>query len=231
MDFRELSQELKDSFLKWVDTKEEIAAIEQSLSFYPQTAEIAAIGLINPDTKRGAVYFQTNNNASEDIQHFGEVQHYRQAQPVEENGISYKPLTEKGILIDFWDTISKYDTIITFNGRAFDCPFILTRTALHQLTPSRDIMPNRYSDKHIDLFDRLSHYGTLRKKFNLDIWCRTFNIKSPKSEGITGYDVKRLFKEGRFLDIAKYCAGDLWATRELFLTWERHMLFPPINLI
>jgi hypothetical protein len=216
-DFRELSPEMQDSFLKWIDTKEEISAIEQSLSFYPHTAEIVAIGLLNPDTKRGAVYFQSNND---DIK------------PFEEDGIAYKPSTEKGILAGFWETISKYDTIVTFNGRAFDCPFILTRTAFHELSPSRDIMPNRYSaDKHIDLFDQLSFYGSLRKKFSLDIWCRTLGIKSPKSDGITGYDVKRLFKEGKYVEIAKYCAGDLWATRELLLKWERHMRYPPISPI
>ncbi|MBF0541381.1 MAG: ribonuclease H-like domain-containing protein [Nitrospirae bacterium] len=209
-DFRELSPEVQDSFLKWIDSKEELKGIEMSLSFYPQTAEIVAIGLINPDTKRGAVYFQSDNDA---------------ILPIEENGISYKPLTEKGILIDFWDTISKYDVIVTFNGRAFDCPFILTRTAVHQLKPTKDILPNRYSNQHIDLFDQLSLFGAQRKKFNLDIWCRTLGIKSPKSEGVTGYDVKRLFKEGKFLEIAKYCAGDLWATRELFLKWETHMRF------
>jgi len=209
-DFRELPPEIAENFLKWIDSKEEIAAIAQSLSFYPHTAEIVAIGLINPDTKRGAVFFQSDNA---DIA------------PLEENGISYKPSTEKGILIDFWDTISKYDTIVTFNGRAFDCPFILTRTAIHQLTPTKEIMPNRYSNQHIDLFDQLSLYGAQRKKFSLDIWCRTLGIKSPKSEGVTGYDVKRLFKEGKFLEIAKYCAGDLWATRELLIKWESHMRF------
>jgi hypothetical protein len=57
------------------------------------------------------------------------------------------------------------------------------------------------------------------------MWCRTFGIKSPKEEGITGYEVKDLFGQGKFLDIARYCIGDLRATMELFQYWEKYMRF------
>jgi hypothetical protein len=83
-------------------------------------------------------------------------------------------------------------------------------------------MPNRYGDTHIDLFDQLSFFGATRRKFSLDMWCRTFGIKSPKSEGVTGYEVKDLYKAGRYLDIARYCAGDLKATAELLSVWHTY---------
>ncbi len=105
--------------------------------------------------------------------------------------------------------IKGYDQIITFNGRSFDCPFILIRSAVHKIKPSRDLMPNRYNGSHIDLLDQLTFYGASRRKFSLDMWCRTFGIKSPKSGGITGDDVKKLYTSGKYIDLAKYCLGDL----------------------
>ncbi len=209
-DFESLEPEIQDYLLKWTETEEDVISVKESLSFYPHTGEIIAIGLLNPDTKKGAVYFQCGD------EHVPEV---------EEDGIIFKSGSEKDILVDFWQTIDKYKQFVTFNGRAFDCPFLLVRSAVHEVAPTRDLMPNRYYDEHLDLFDRLSFFGAFRKKFNLDIWCRTLGIKSPKSEGITGYDVKELFKAGRYDEIARYCAGDLWATRELLLKWERYIRF------
>ena len=58
------------------------------------------------------------------------------------------------------------------------------------------------------------------------MWCKTFGIKSPK-EGITGYDVKNLFADKRYLDIARYCLGDVRATKELFGYWENYIKFNP----
>jgi len=72
----------------------------------------------------------------------------------------------------------------------------------------------------------LLFYGASRRKFSLDMWCRTFASKSPKEGGITGYDVKDLYRSGRGLDIAKYCAGDLKATAQLLSVWENFIKFP-----
>ncbi len=213
-DFDNLDPEVQDYLLKWAETEADIYNIKDSLSFYPQTGEIVAIGMLNPETEKGAVYYQCRDD---NVSQF------------EEKGIVYKPGSERDILEEFWNAVSKYDQFITFNGRAFDCPFILVRTAVHNLKPTRELIPNRYIDKHIDLFDRLTFFGVSRRRFNLDIWCRTFGIKSPKSEGITGYDVKDLFKNGHYEEIARYCAGDLWATRDLLFKWERHIKYPPAS--
>jgi len=57
------------------------------------------------------------------------------------------------------------------------------------------------------------------------MWCRFLRHKEPKESGITGYDVKDLYRSGRGLDIAKYCLGDLKATAELFSVWENYIKF------
>ncbi|MEK7672000.1 MAG: 3'-5' exonuclease, partial [Bacteroidota bacterium] len=65
------------------------------------------------------------------------------------------------------------------------------------------------------MLEQLTFYNAFRK-FNLDFYCKSFGIKSPKSEGITGLDLGPLFEAGRFREIAEYCMGDVKATAELY---------------
>jgi len=211
-DFDSLDPSTQDYLLKWAGSEEDTLRVKESLSFYPLTAEIVAIGMLNPDSHKGVVYFQA---------------HGEPLAPFEEGGIRFESGTEREILENFWTSIKPYAQFVTFNGRGFDCPFIMIRSAINKIRPSKDLMPNRYSGSHIDLLDQLTFYGTLKRRFSLDMWCKTFNIKSPKSEGITGHEVKDIFRSGRYLDIARYCAGDLIATKELFLIWEGYIKFPP----
>ena len=104
----------------------------------------------------------------------------------------------------------------------------MTRSAIHGVKPTRNLMEGRYlyqqrDGKHIDLQDQLTFYGAVWKKGNLHLWSRAFGIKSPKSEGVTGDDVGQLFKDKKFLEIAKYNAGDLRATKELYEKWEKYL--------
>ena len=209
-DLEDLDEPVQEYLLRWAVSEEDRKEVRESLSFYPLTGQVITIGMLNPDTGRGAVYFQNNSDP---------------LLPFEEDGITYETGTEEEIIRKFWDTIRSYDQFITFNGRGFDCPFMIIRSAVHKIKPLRDLMPNRYGDTHIDLFDQLTFFGASRRKFSLDMWCRTFDIKSPKEDGITGYEVKDLYKKGRGIDIARYCAGDLRATKELLSVWEKYIRF------
>lgn len=209
-DFESLDEPVRDYMLRWAESEEQKEEVRGSLSFYPLTGEVITIGMMNPDSGRGVVYFRNNSGPVE---------------PFEEDGLRYEAGTEEEIIRKFWDTISHYDQFITFNGRGFDCPFLMIRSAVYQITPKRELMPNRYGDIHIDLFDQLTFYGASRRKFSLDMWCRTFGIKSPKDSGITGADVKDLFMAGKHIEIAKYCAGDLRATAGLLAVWEKYIKY------
>lgn len=209
-DFESLDKGTQEYLLKWAESEDEIKDVKESLSFYPLTGEIITIGMLNPETDKGAVYFQAPQTA---------------IAPFEENGIKFETGSEKEILEKFWNTVKSYKEIVTFNGRGFDCPFILVRSAVHKIKPSKDLMPNRYSGSHIDLLDQLTFYGASRRRFSLDMWCKTFGIKSPKEGGITGYDIKDLFANKRYTDIARYCFGDIKATKELFSYWENYIKF------
>ncbi|HMK43584.1 MAG TPA: ribonuclease H-like domain-containing protein [Dissulfurispiraceae bacterium] len=206
--FETLDTAQQEYLLRYAETDEEAGKVRESLSFYPNTAEIVTIGMLDADTNRGAVYFQTPGDM---------------LLPFEDDGVVYECGTEAEILQKFWKLIATGGQFVTFNGRTFDCPFLLIRSAVHRIKPTRDLMPNRYYATHIDLCDQLTFYGAVRRRFSLDMWCRTFGIKSSKEEGISGADVKDLFCTGRHIDIARYCARDLRATRELFLVWEQYL--------
>ncbi len=211
-EFESLDDISKEYILRYAETEDEIKTARESLGFSPLTGEIVAIGMLNPDSDKGVVYFQSPEILQE---------------PLKEDGFDLIPDTEAGILRRFWNTVKDYDQIITFNGRGFDAPFIILRSAILKIKPTKDLMPNRYSSiSHIDLLDQLTFYGSVRRRFSLHMWCKAFGIKSPKEEGITGYEVGQLFKEKRYIEIARYCIGDLYATKELFQYWDRYVRFP-----
>jgi hypothetical protein len=209
-DFDSLEKPVQDYLLRWADTEQEKTEVRESLSLLPLTGEIIAIGMLNPDTGKGTVLFQNNSEP---------------VLPFEEDGLTYESGSEEEILRKFWNVIRSYDRFITFNGRSFDCPFIMVRSAVHRIKPLKELMPNRYADSHIDLLDQLTFYGAFRRKFSLDMWCRAFGIASPKACGITGSEVRELYQSGKYLEIARYCAGDIRATAELLSVWENYIRF------
>jgi hypothetical protein len=200
----------QDYLLKFADTDEKRTLELQKFALSALTARIIAIGMMNPDTSAGKVYY--HSNAKEQFYSDDGLVHYVSG-------------TEEEILTEFWNAVQRYNRFITFNGRAFDCPFIIHRSMILGIKPTRNLMPYRYSaETHIDLLEQLTFYGVSRK-YNLDFYCKAFGVKSPKSEGITGLDLGDLVKAERFRDIAKYCARDIYATVELYKKIEEFLKF------
>lgn len=178
------------------------------LNLSPLTAEVLAIGMLNPDTGGGRVLFRADGD--------------RRFQS-EDGKIDYLPGDEPTILKMFWEDIRNYDRFVTFNGRTFDCPFLMVRSALLGIKPARNLVPYRYnSTPHCDLLDQLTYYGSTRR-FNLDFYCRAFGIGSPKAGGITGLDLGPLYRAGKYREIAQYCIGDVIATAELYRRWKTYL--------
>ena len=194
--------------LKFAETEAEREEAVQKLSLYPTTSQIIAIGLLNPESDRGKILFQADEALS---------------YTSDDSAVRFITGTEKEILEQFWQDITHYDQFITFNGRGFDCPFLMLRSAILQIQPTRNLMPYRYDASiHCDLLEQFTFYGAFRK-FNLDFYCKSFGIGSPKANGITGLDMKQLFEEKRFREIAEYNLGDLKATAELFKRLEKYL--------
>lgn len=223
-DFEALDETTKEGLTRWIkkeaDSEEDyqvaLKELKEGLGFSPLTGSIVAIGVLDHEKDKAAVYFQAPG------QTLGSF---------EEEGVTFRQMTEKEMLENFWKGAKNYEEFVTFNGRGFDAPFLMIRSAIHEIHPSVDLMSNRYlsrqwnGPRHVDLMDQLSFYGARRQKGSLHLYCRAFGIKSPKSEGITGDDVGPLFKAGRFQDIARYNVGDLRATRALYEYWKKYLNF------
>lgn len=205
----------KESLSRWIErtvrTPEEKAAkltdLKAGLGFSPFTGSIVAISLYDVERGQGAAYFISDRE-----------------EEYEEDNFVLRSLSEKRMLELFWEGARSYDTFVTFNGRGFDVPFLMVRSAIHDIRPTRDLMEGRYlyqqkRTRHVDLQDQLSWYGAMMRRPSLHMVTRAFGIESPKAEGISGDDVAELFKAKKFRDIASYNIRDVRATTLLYEKW------------
>jgi len=177
-------------------------------SLYPLTAKCVAIGIYDIDKNKSFVYYES----AEAEEWFSE-----------DKQIHYKGLLEEEMLKSFWKIIKVTDQVVTFNGRNFDIPFLMMRSAMLKVKPSKNLIKSRYDKKsHIDLLEQFTFYG-LTRKFNLDFYCNAFGIESPKTKEISGMEVKNLYEAGRLRDIAIYCSRDIYATYQLYKIWEEYL--------
>jgi uncharacterized protein YprB with RNaseH-like and TPR domain len=211
-----LTRWIKDNSKDQATYDAELERLKEGLGFSPLTGEVVAIGMLDYEKNKSAVYFQA---PGENLENF------------EEDGVMYKPMDERTLLESFWRVCENYDQFVSFNGRGFDMPFLATRSAIHKIRPSKDLMSNRYVSmqkfgaKHFDLQDLFTFYGSTQRRPSLHLTCRAFGITSPKIEGVDGNDVAQLFTEKKFLDIARYNVRDIVATKELYAYWEQYMKF------
>jgi 3'-5' exonuclease len=220
--FDELDEVTQNNLTRWI--KREAAGNEEKynvmltdmkegLGFSPLTGQIVAIGVFDTTKNQGVVYYQSPT---------------REDQDTREENFLYKPRSEEEMLKAFWQGAVKYQEFVSFNGRSFDVPFLVLRSAKYQIKPTVNLMTYRYGHdrtgvQHIDLLDQLTYQGAVRRKGSLHLYCRMFNIKSPKAGGITGDDVDRLFREQKYLEIAEYNSWDLIATWELYKIWRNYI--------
>ena len=189
--------------------------LERMLNLWPLTARVICIAMLNTETQRGQVLFTAEDHE----------EGAAEAGPVE-----FVPCVDEAeLLAAFWDVAKHYDTVVTFNGRGFDVPFIYLRSALMNVPISRkDWLGYRFAtEPHCDLADQLTFYSGPRdgaaRRFNLDFYCKAFGIESPKAQGVTGMDVTQLVNEGRYREIADYCLRDVQATVQLHRIWKERL--------
>ena len=153
--FDDLDETTQNNLTRWV-TREAgndvgkrqamIQDIKENLGFSPLTGQIVALGVYDTVKNKGVVYYQSRNDELEKT----------------EGRFIYRRATEAEMLQKFWQGAIHYQEFVSFNGRAFDVPFILLRSAVHRIKATRDLMAYRYTEKqnfgvrHIDLLDQLS---------------------------------------------------------------------------
>lgn len=180
----------------------------------PFTGKIVAIGVVNAETGRSCAMY--------------EVPGQTEVITTKDGNRTMISGTERQILEKFWEFLDKEDRFISFNGRQFDGPFLMIRSAIQGLPPKRDLIGNRYRfHPNCDLREVLNFNGTInprQMRFNLDLACKSFGIVSSKTEGMDGRAVETLYRAGRHEDIAVYCLEDVRATCELYLKLEKTLL-------
>ncbi len=208
----------KQTLTSWVENtsksdseKQKILGdIQSGLGLSPLTGKIVSLALYDVERHKGAVYYLSDTHRDEVVQNW-----------------SYKVRDEADLLRDWWDGVKEYDTFVTFNGRSFDVPFLVHRSLIHSILPTKNLMAGRYPSQqkrsqHIDLQDAMTFYGAMYRRPSLHLVCRAYGIKSPKTE-ISGDHVAALFHEKKCRDIAEYNIRDVIATAALYERWRQYI--------
>jgi 3'-5' exonuclease len=208
----ELDQSTRDYLLGRAGDEQEREAVPERLALYPGLGQVIAIGMWNQDADRGMLLLE---GASQP-----EVEWDRVPRTSLMRG------SEAELLTRFWDVLErKRPRLVSFNGRGYDGPMLMIRSAQLGVACTRNLVPNRYSiQEHCDLSDVFTFMGARREMYRLDYWCRRFGIESPKG-GLDGSQVTRAYREGRLEEIGEYCLRDVRATAELYRKLE-HTLLP-----
>lgn len=224
------SESQQEYLLRGAKTEEEIQRKKDEMGLSPMTAQVVCIGLMLCSLNEDGSF---NEEKTESFA----VDNSLKEKEINELMLSTQEkcyLSSEAYLLEiFWKILKKYDPVhlISFNGRNFDAPFLMLRSSLLKIKPSKNLMTGtKFSySLHTDLIDELtfysgSAYGATRR-FNFDFFARAYGIHSPKSEGIDGSKVSEFFHNGKILEIAEYCLRDVKATWELFKIWNEYLKF------
>ena len=208
----ELDALQREKLTRYADDHEDFLRRKAGGSFSPYTGKIVVLAMLNPETGKGSVWYEAAER--------------REAKSAD-GLFDFVGCSEKEMLSDFWAALSKFDRFVTFNGRTFDGPFLSVRSAIHGLSPSRNLLGYRYSmDTHVDLLEVLTFQGAVSRDQTptLHSACVAFGIPSPKTAEMHGYAVGDAYREGRLGEVADYCRRDVEATAALYRRLEPTLL-------
>uniref|UniRef100_A0A7C3N8Q6 Predicted 3'-5' exonuclease PolB-like domain-containing protein n=1 Tax=candidate division WOR-3 bacterium TaxID=2052148 RepID=A0A7C3N8Q6_UNCW3 len=199
-------ENLDQKVLEYFVNREE--GFKEKKGLYPFSGKIIAISVLDIDKKLIETFYHSSQVSLFDT---GFVDDYSGFKRV------FIVCDEKGIIKNFYDRVKNASRFITFNGLRFDCPFITFRAIINGITPTRNINTPRFKkEEHYDIYDVLTLSGLIKGN-SLDIYCKVFDIPSPKVN-ISGKDVEKFYREEKFLEIAKYCSLDVYST---FLLYQK----------
>jgi DNA polymerase elongation subunit (family B) len=177
---------------------------KEMLGLYSLSAQVVCIGMLNPSSGKGTLLYDDRHGELTDL-----------AMP---DGTEFSLVggDEAEILEQFWSTVSKFERVITYNGRGFDVPFLMQRSLIREVEISTNLLPPRFflDRNHLDLQDALSACRATRP-FGLAAWTEAIGASSPKEGSVAGAEVGEAFHAGRTGEIAEYCARDVVATARL----------------
>lgn len=134
---------------------------------------------------------------------------------------SRKQMSERAIVASVERVLSDSFEVITYNGRGFDIPVLMTRVALtgeYAPTIARLHTQRRYAAGiHVDLLDVVTAHGAA-PKLRLHQLCSAFSI--PSKLDVDGGDVAALVAAGSWQKVVNYCETDVVATYLATQMWQ-----------
>ena len=129
---------------------------------------------------------------------------------------------EPAILKAFWDLVRDVDLFVGFNVLDFDLKFIVQRSIVNRVVPSRSISFRRFQQEPVYDVMREWEFWSARDYISLDTLSRALGMESPKSGGVDGSQVYDFYLAGRLREIYDYCLRDVRVTREIYrrMTFE-----------
>jgi DNA polymerase elongation subunit (family B) len=207
----EVDEITRGYLLQRAKNEEDRAATPDRTALFPGLGKIIAIGMWNLERDRGLCLLEGRSAEQQEWKRVANSDVVRGS--------------EKELLERFWEILErKRPRLISFNGRYYDGPILMIRSAQLGIQPSQNLCGNRFNlSTHVDLTEVLSFHGTWREQYKLDYWCHRFDIESPKGS-IDGSQVARAYREGRIEEIGEYCLRDTRATGELYRRMENTLL-------
>ena len=191
-------------------SEEELEKLPETLSLWPLTGKVIVVAMLNPDTGRGRIWYEKAGARAEETSSDGRFKFVGDVEPV--------------FLAEFWRAMRRFQRFVTFNGRGFDGPFLMLRSAALGIPVTRNLVGYRYALRpHTDLLEAITFFGASRK-WNLDFACKVFGVESPKEQGMDGYSGGPYYRSGRVREIALYCRRDVEATARLYGKMEKTLL-------
>ena len=111
------------------------------------------------------------------------------------------------------NTKGKNYTLVTFNGRMFDIPFIMTRCALEDGLSRTSALP-LLNYPHIDLYDEIQKITG--KRMSLNIVARLLGCTPKSGDGLNAI---KLWKNKSYNQLKAYCFQDVLTTEEVYFKW------------
>lgn len=197
----------------------------ERLGLYALGASVVTVGLYSPETGRAAMLYDDRHGKLTEIE-----------KPDRVDQVTLIGGDEAAILSEFWKMVKSFGTVVTYNGRGFDIPFLMQRSLIRGVTITRNLMPPRFSamNEHMDLAEVLSQFRATRP-YGLEAWSQALRVASPKEGDVKGAEVGAAFAAGRHREIVEYCLRDVVATAEIAVEvsqgWGSAMRLPRIKFL
>jgi DNA polymerase elongation subunit (family B) len=123
---------------------------------------------------------------------------------------------EAAMLKDAFEALSLIDKghrLVTFNGRDFDLPYLVTRAMAHGIASPWRLPRSHEYTMHLDMYQELGKPG------GLDLVSRAI-LGRGKSTGIEGRDVPGMWLAGRHDEVRGYALDEMGLLCDLYARWK-----------